>query len=433
MPDIIDTKSVGTYIKKLLRDKGMTQDELSQELNISKSAVSQNLNGKSAFDIQNLMRIAEIFDVSLDQLLHQKTRESGDTMSEYERIIVHDQSKIDHIDSSQLKNPDIYGKFLIEYAMEHDEKMLFENLYKRGVPLVDKDHSRYGHVIARMLLYMLEKDIGDVRPLIQAKIENEGELDFKDPKVEQAFYTLMDEKKSDDLRKYLLFESVTVQNRLLGKIPFKQSIKILPKKKALEIIYKYDLGQTFHTMLEIHKGLYDFESMVELAVTHDRKNLLKTYLENVDREQIKRIDFSMRPINEALIRLKSFQDTDLFLEAFGKGFYDDPNALFEKLVESRDTKIYDHLLSMHKDALDMKKLAVIAVKHKDYGLIKKMSEDASQSVLNLMLAECDRDDTKTMKTLIRAGARFDINYYRRDTYDKINTLVRHLLKGDDAS
>lgn len=433
MPDIIDTKNVGAYIKKLLRDNGMTQEELSRQLNISKSAVSQNLNGKSAFDIQNLMRIAKIFDVSLDQLLHQKTRESNDTMSEYERIIVHDQTKIDHIDSSQLKDPDLYGKFLIEYVMEHDEKDLFENLYKRGMPLVDKGHSRYGSVISRMMLYALEKSVGDVTPLIHAKIEHEGAFDFRDQKVEQAFYTLVERESTEAIRKHLLTGSVTVQNKLFGKIPFNQSVKILPKRKALEIIFKYDLRQCFKTMLQHFKGVYDFELIVELAVRNRRKVLLERYLDSVDPEQVERIDFSMRPVDDALLKLKEFQDTELFLKAFSKGFHDNPDDLFEKLVESGDAKIYDHLLNTGRDAFNMRKVAVIAVRYKDYGLIKQICEDADQKTLNLMLAESDPDDVKMVKHLIRSGALFDINHYRRNTYDKINTLVTHLLKGDDAS
>lgn len=53
MPTIIDNLKVAEKIKKLLKDNNMTQEQLANKLSITKSAVSQNLRGKSNFDIQN--------------------------------------------------------------------------------------------------------------------------------------------------------------------------------------------------------------------------------------------------------------------------------------------------------------------------------------------------------------------------------------------
>ncbi len=433
MPAIIDSKNVGEYIKKLLREHSMTQEELSRKLNISKSAVSQNLNGKSTFDIQNLMHIAEIFDISLDQLMHQKNREPSDTMSEYERLVVHDQSKISLIEASQIKNPDLYGKFMIEYVMEHGEKDLFKTLINRGTSLVDKNHSRYSEVVSRMLLYMIENSVGNPEKLTHALIEHEGSLVFKDSKIEEAFYTLVEKEEAESLRKYLLRESVSVQNRLFGKIPYNQNVKILPRKKALEIIFKYNLKNMLATLMDLSKRLYDFEYLVNLALEYDRKNLLESYLSQVDSREVRKLDFSMRPIDEALLKLRRFEDTELFLNAFEKGFYDNPNNVMDTLIKEGNTKIYDHLLSAHKDAFNLKSVSSAAVHYKDHGLLKTLVPMAKPDTLNFMLAETKSDDVKLMKYLIRQGANFDINHYRRGTYEKINTLLSHLLKGDDAS
>jgi hypothetical protein len=105
----------------------------------------------------------------------------------------------------------------------------------------------------------------------------------------------------------------------------------------------------------------------------------------------------------------------------------------ETLIKEGDTKLYDHLLSTHKNAFNLKKTANAAVYYKDHGLVRTLVPMVTQDTLNFMLAETHEDDVKLMKYLIRQGAAFDINHYRRGTYEKINTLLSHLLKGDDAS
>jgi transcriptional regulator with XRE-family HTH domain len=70
-----DPVLIGEHIKQLLKTHNMTQDQLANHLHITKSAVSQNLNGKSSFDIQNLIAISKLFSISLDALLGLKSDE----------------------------------------------------------------------------------------------------------------------------------------------------------------------------------------------------------------------------------------------------------------------------------------------------------------------------------------------------------------------
>lgn len=58
---------------KLCRNKyNMTQDELSQKLNVSRKTISNWENERSFPDIDILVKISEIFNVSLDDLLKNK-------------------------------------------------------------------------------------------------------------------------------------------------------------------------------------------------------------------------------------------------------------------------------------------------------------------------------------------------------------------------
>lgn len=61
--------SIGTTIKKLRRDKGLTQEQLAEFLGLSTNAVSQWECDKTAPDISHLPILANIFEVSADVLL----------------------------------------------------------------------------------------------------------------------------------------------------------------------------------------------------------------------------------------------------------------------------------------------------------------------------------------------------------------------------
>lgn len=60
-------------IQKLRKERGMTQNELAEKLFISYQAVSQWENGNTKPDIELLPKLAEIFDVSIDELFGRKT------------------------------------------------------------------------------------------------------------------------------------------------------------------------------------------------------------------------------------------------------------------------------------------------------------------------------------------------------------------------
>ncbi len=63
---------IGKNIKSLRILYGKTQSELAQMLGGKKSLVSNYENGYSTPDIYMLIKIADIFDVSLDELVGRK-------------------------------------------------------------------------------------------------------------------------------------------------------------------------------------------------------------------------------------------------------------------------------------------------------------------------------------------------------------------------
>ena len=56
----------------LRKKKGLSQEELASRLNVSRQTVSKWEVGESAPDMENLVALSELFDVSLDELVLDK-------------------------------------------------------------------------------------------------------------------------------------------------------------------------------------------------------------------------------------------------------------------------------------------------------------------------------------------------------------------------
>lgn len=65
-------ETLGTRIATLRKEKGLTQEELGNKLNVSSQAVSKWENDISAPDISLLPELATILEVSIDELLGKK-------------------------------------------------------------------------------------------------------------------------------------------------------------------------------------------------------------------------------------------------------------------------------------------------------------------------------------------------------------------------
>ena len=65
---------VSDSIKKLRKEKGMTQDALAEQLNVTRQAVSNWEMGKTQPDVETLTKLAEIFNVSVERIIYGKEK-----------------------------------------------------------------------------------------------------------------------------------------------------------------------------------------------------------------------------------------------------------------------------------------------------------------------------------------------------------------------
>ena len=72
-------KSIGETIAALRKQKGMTQNELAEKMNVTDKAVSKWERDLSCPDINTISKLADILDVSVEELLKAKKKENSNT------------------------------------------------------------------------------------------------------------------------------------------------------------------------------------------------------------------------------------------------------------------------------------------------------------------------------------------------------------------
>ena len=66
----MDQKKIGKFLKELRKEKGITQEEFAEMLNVSGRTVSRWETGTNMPDISLLVDIAELFDVSISEIIN---------------------------------------------------------------------------------------------------------------------------------------------------------------------------------------------------------------------------------------------------------------------------------------------------------------------------------------------------------------------------
>jgi len=77
---LFDIRKFGGYLSCLRKKADMTQMELADRLNLTRQAVSRYEHGDSFPDVSILVTIAEIFHVTLDELIHSGTPTHGESL-----------------------------------------------------------------------------------------------------------------------------------------------------------------------------------------------------------------------------------------------------------------------------------------------------------------------------------------------------------------
>ena len=91
----MDQIKIGSFLKELRKEKGITQEQLAEALNVSNRTVSRWETGSNMPDISILVDIADYYDISIPEIINgerksetmnKEERELAKTMSDYATI-----------------------------------------------------------------------------------------------------------------------------------------------------------------------------------------------------------------------------------------------------------------------------------------------------------------------------------------------------------
>ena len=86
--DSMNNYEFGKFISQLRKEKGLTQLQLAEKLNVTDKAVSRWETGKNYPDIEIFEDLSKIFDVSISELLEGKRIEKEKLLTVSEEQIV---------------------------------------------------------------------------------------------------------------------------------------------------------------------------------------------------------------------------------------------------------------------------------------------------------------------------------------------------------
>ena len=81
-------KSIGETIATLRKEKGMTQSQLAEKMNVTDKAVSKWERDLSCPDINSIPKLAEVLDVSVEELLSAQSKKESHKVDEIIHLIL---------------------------------------------------------------------------------------------------------------------------------------------------------------------------------------------------------------------------------------------------------------------------------------------------------------------------------------------------------
>ncbi len=433
MPEVIDNVKVGEYIKNLLKERNMTQSQLAELLHVSKSAISQNLSGKSSFDIQNLIKISDIFEISLDVLLSLKTDDERDVISEYERLVRRGLDEIKEISSERINIsiPDLYGKVFIEYVIEYDNIDVFNYLLKNNITLFQREHSNAKEVYLKIISYMIDKQMDGFMNFVHNYVIEYGSFKIPNEGYEKAIITGLEKYNSKDIIKSLMTLEVKQKIAYFKFIYSQDYLKILTVKDWAKLIGKYHAENLLDVLLSTSNVIEYLEDIVRYFVMYGFKKGLYTIQKSVSEEKINSLRHSGEHLQNIIELVSDFDDIKLFKQYINHGIYKDLTKLTIKCIKTNKEDLYNYLINTQTQKIDFRLVGKSLVKQKEIKLLNKFKKHFTDDDLDYFISISDEKENDLNIALLLMGAKINSKYLNRNTTTKLNNILEVLLKKGD--
>lgn len=104
-------------LKKLRKEKNLSQEQLAKMLNVSRQAVSKWESGKTYPDIDNLILLRDIFNVTLDDLIINESKIKDEETIEINDLPNNNYIELDENEEDELSVNLMLGGFMIGTAI----------------------------------------------------------------------------------------------------------------------------------------------------------------------------------------------------------------------------------------------------------------------------------------------------------------------------
>ena len=86
----MSNKSIGEMISSLRKEKGMTQNDLAEKMNVTDKAVSKWERNLSCPDVNSIPKLAEVLGTTVEELLNAQSKKENNKIDEIVNIVLID-------------------------------------------------------------------------------------------------------------------------------------------------------------------------------------------------------------------------------------------------------------------------------------------------------------------------------------------------------
>lgn len=134
----MDQMKIGSFLKELRKEKGITQEQLAESLNVSNRTVSRWETGSNMPDISILVDIADYYDVSIPEIINGERKSE---MKKEEKEIAKSMS-----DYATSEKENIFKEMRVQSILGFCALILYSILYETGAYM-------YNDVLGRLTDY----------------------------------------------------------------------------------------------------------------------------------------------------------------------------------------------------------------------------------------------------------------------------------------
>ena len=84
----MDLQKIGTFMKDLRKEKGFTQEQLAESLNVSRRTVSRWETGMNMPDLDLLMELSDLYEVDLREMLNGERKSENKMNTEMQETVL---------------------------------------------------------------------------------------------------------------------------------------------------------------------------------------------------------------------------------------------------------------------------------------------------------------------------------------------------------